>query len=183
MPDLETLKAKTEAARQKYEEAARAEHDALIARQSRLRQIGAALPTAAQFVATVTQKRRGRPPGSKNRNAQDNVVTMKPAKKRITAEQKASRQTQGRFIGLQRNLSAAKKKMASKIAKESGREAAIRWMESGAKSPAKRTKTRKPAAIVAAPEVPPAESTTAVQPAEMTALQTKESSTPEAATA
>jgi hypothetical protein len=70
--------------------------------------------------ASVVAKRRGRPPG-----------TGGGAKKRssqITAEQLASRQLQGRYLGLIRQIPASRRAQYQKTAKERGREAAIKDM-------------------------------------------------------
>ncbi|HEV8657517.1 MAG TPA: hypothetical protein VGS96_02715 [Thermoanaerobaculia bacterium] len=65
-------------------------------------------------------RRRGRPPG--------------PAKRRrggrITAEQRASRVLQGRYLGLIRQIPASRRGTYQKIAKDKGREAAIKEMRS-----------------------------------------------------
>ena len=92
---------------------------------------------------TTSGKRRGRPPGSKN------VASSAPAastgsgdagsapttgkrrrRARITPEQLASRQLQGRYLGLIRQIPANKRGQYQKIAKDSGREAAINAMKS-----------------------------------------------------
>ena len=90
---------------------------------------------------TTSGKRRGRPPGSKN------VASAAPAdaagggsvgignakrrrRARITPEQLASRQLQGRYLGLIRQIPANKRAQYQKIAKDSGREAAINAMKS-----------------------------------------------------
>jgi hypothetical protein len=92
---------------------------------------------------TAGGKRRGRPPGSKN------VASPAPAasaatsdagaapttgkrrrRARITPEQLASRQLQGRYLGLIRQIPANKRGQYQKIAKDSGREAAINAMKS-----------------------------------------------------
>jgi len=49
---------------------------------------------------------------------------------RITPEQLASRQLQGRYLGLIRQIPASRRGQYQKIAKESGREAAINAMKS-----------------------------------------------------
>ena len=64
--------------------------------------------------ALTPGKRRGRPPGTgakKRRSA------------KITAEQLASRQLQGRYLGLIRQIPASKRGVYQKIAKDKGREA------------------------------------------------------------
>jgi O6-methylguanine-DNA--protein-cysteine methyltransferase len=77
---------------------------------------GSAIRSAIQ--ALTPGKRRGRPPGGgkKRRSA------------KITAEQLASRQLQGRYLGLIRQIPASKRGTYQKIAKEKGREAAIKEM-------------------------------------------------------
>jgi hypothetical protein len=77
---------------------------------------GGAIRSAIE--ALTPGKRRGRPPGSgaKRRSA------------KITAEQLASRQLQGRYLGLIRQIPASKRGTYQKIAKEKGREAAIKEM-------------------------------------------------------
>lgn len=52
---------------------------------------------------------------------------------RITAEQRASRQLQGRYLGLIRQIPASQRPRYAKIAKDRGREAAIREMQSALK--------------------------------------------------
>lgn len=69
--------------------------------------------------AAPTGRRRGRPPGG--------------GKKRggaaLSAEQLASRQLQGRYLGLIRQIPASKRGQYQKTAKEKGREAAIKEMQ------------------------------------------------------
>jgi O6-methylguanine-DNA--protein-cysteine methyltransferase len=77
---------------------------------------GSAIRSAIQ--ALTPGKRRGRPPGGGKKR--------KSAK--ITAEQLASRQLQGRYLGLIRQIPASKRGTYQKIAKEKGREAAIKEM-------------------------------------------------------
>jgi len=91
---------------------------------------------------TASGKRRGRPPGSKNvassASAASSVGAASSApstgkrrrRARITPEQLASRQLQGRYLGLIRQIPANKRGQYQKIAKESGREAAINAMKS-----------------------------------------------------
>jgi hypothetical protein len=86
-------------------------------------------------------KRRGRPPGSGKKaaaaataGASPAAVAAAPGKRRrrarITPEQLASRQLQGRYLGLIRQIPASRRAQYQKIAKESGREAAINAMKS-----------------------------------------------------
>ena len=92
---------------------------------------------------TASGKRRGRPPGSKNVASSASASaapsgggeTSAPAgrrrrRARITPEQLASRQLQGRYLGLIRQIPATRRGQYQKIAKESGREAAINAMKS-----------------------------------------------------
>jgi hypothetical protein len=92
---------------------------------------------------TAGGKRRGRPPGSKNVASSSAsaapsgaaAASAPPAGKRrrrarITPEQLASRQLQGRYLGLIRQIPANKRGQYQKIAKDSGREAAINAMKS-----------------------------------------------------
>ena len=117
---------------------------------------GAAAPAAASS-GTTTGKRRGRPPGrppgsGKRRGrppgsgkkaaaaaapaamAASPVAAAAPVKRRrrarITPEQLASRQLQGRYLGLIRQIPASRRGQYQKIAKDSGREAAINAMKS-----------------------------------------------------
>ncbi len=62
------------------------------------------------------------------------VAAAAPVKRRrrarITPEQLASRQLQGRYLGLIRQIPASRRGQYQKIAKDSGREAAINAMKS-----------------------------------------------------
>lgn len=62
-------------------------------------------------------QRRGRPAGATRKR-----------RTKITAEQLASRQLQGRYLGLIRQIPASRRGTYQKVAKERGREAAIREM-------------------------------------------------------
>src|SRR3954452_2992691 len=92
---------------------------------------------------TTSGKRRGRPPGSKNVASSASAASTGTAsaasapaagkrrrRARITPEQLASRQLQGRYLGLIRQIPANKRGQYQKIAKDSGREAAINAMKS-----------------------------------------------------
>jgi hypothetical protein len=68
--------------------------------------------------APAAPARRGRPPGS-----------GKKRKSVLSAEQLASRQLQGRYLGLIRQIPASRRGQYQKIAKEKGREAAIKEMQ------------------------------------------------------
>lgn len=84
-------------------------------------------------------RRPGRPPGS-GRKAAAPAAASAPAaavaprkrrrRSRITAQQLASRQLQGRYLGLIRQIPASKRGQFQKIAKDRGREAAINEMRS-----------------------------------------------------
>ena len=97
--------------------------------------MGGGMPAAAPA------RRRGRPPGSRNRAkaaapaAAAPVGGAKGGRRRrrrsaITAEQLASRQLQGRYLGLIRQIPASRRGQYQKTAKEKGREAAIKEMQS-----------------------------------------------------
>jgi len=83
------------------------------------------------------RRRRGRPPGSgaSSSGGEATAAQAAPAATRgrrrrtpITAEQLASRQLQGRYLGLIRQIPASRRGQYQKIAKDQGREAAIREM-------------------------------------------------------
>ena len=82
--------------------------------------------------APAVRGRRGRPPA-----AQKGAAVAAPRKRRrraaITPEQLASRQLQGRYLGLIRQIPASKRGQYQKIAKDKGREAAIKEMTSALK--------------------------------------------------
>lgn len=75
---------------------------------------------------------RRRPPGAgrkRGRPANAAAATAGPSKRRrkaVTAEPLASRQLQGRYLGLIRQIPAGKRAQYQKIARERGREAAVR---------------------------------------------------------
>lgn len=73
--------------------------------------------------AMTPGRRRGRPPASAKAGA-------KRRRRPITAQQRASRVLQGRYLGLIRQIPAARRSVYQKIAKDKGREAAIREMRS-----------------------------------------------------
>jgi hypothetical protein len=76
--------------------------------------------------ALTPGRRRGRPPGSGAKQAAKPRAKRRRA--RITPEQLASRQLQGRYLGLIRQIPAARRGQYQKIAKDRGREAAIKEM-------------------------------------------------------
>lgn len=93
-----------------------------------------AAASAAPPAAAPTGRRRGRPPGRKGRPGRPpGRPPGSGAKKRggaaLTPEQLASRQLQGRYLGLIRQIPASKRGQYQKTAKEKGREAAIKEMQ------------------------------------------------------
>ncbi|HEX9160464.1 MAG TPA: hypothetical protein VF980_02055 [Thermoanaerobaculia bacterium] len=76
--------------------------------------------------ALTPGRRRGRPPGGGAKKAAGGTKR----RSRITAEQLASRQLQGRYLGLIRQIPASRRGQYQKIAKERGRESAIKEMQS-----------------------------------------------------
>ena len=91
------------------------------------------------YAAAAAPRRRGRPPGSRNRAKAAAAAPAAPAgakgggrrrrRSAITAEQLASRQLQGRYLGLIRQIPASRRGQYQKIAKDKGREAAIKEMQ------------------------------------------------------
>jgi hypothetical protein len=90
------------------------------------------------YAAAPTARRRGRPPGSRNRakaaapaavSGGGKKVGRRRRRSAITAEQLASRQLQGRYLGLIRQIPASKRGQYQRTAKEKGREAAIKEMQ------------------------------------------------------
>ncbi|HVS33633.1 MAG TPA: hypothetical protein VMS98_19520 [Thermoanaerobaculia bacterium] len=89
-----------------------------------------ALKEAAGNVVRMISKgrRRGRPAAA--------AAAATPGRRRrrrgsaVTAEQKASRQLQGRYLGLIRQIPASRRAQYQRIAKEKGREAAVKEMAS-----------------------------------------------------
>lgn len=111
--------------------------------QLRAATIGGGAPSAG--AAAPAARRRGRPPGSGRGPGRPPgrrpgrpgrppaAAAAAPAGRRrrsaITAEQLASRQLQGRYLGLIRQIPASKRGQYQRIAKEKGREAAIKEMQ------------------------------------------------------
>lgn len=100
----------------------------------------AASSSSASAPAPARGRRRGRPAknagaGSNEGGAAQEQSSSKGAKRgrktrsNITPEQLASRQLQGRYLGLIRQIPANKRGQYQKTAKDQGREAAIREME------------------------------------------------------
>ena len=77
-------------------------------------------------------RRRGRPAASGTAAAATSKAggTGKRRKRRLTAKGLASRQLQGRYLGLIRQIPASQRGKYKKIAQEKNREAAIREMQS-----------------------------------------------------
>ena len=96
-----------------------------------LRGMGGGMSSAA------APRRRGRPPGRPaGSTASSAAVQMGGSGRRrrrrggaITAEQSASRQLQGKYLSLIRQIPASRRAQYSRIAKERGREAAIRELQ------------------------------------------------------
>jgi len=117
--------------------------------QLRAATMGGGATSRTSAGAGQTQRRRGRPPGSANRGpgrppgrpgrppgrppaAAAAAASARPGRRRrsaITPEQLASRQLQGRYLGLIRQIPASKRAQYQRTAKEKGREAAIREMQ------------------------------------------------------
>jgi len=108
--------------------------------EKRLQSLRAAAGGGGGAAAASAPRRRGRPPGSRNRaKAAAAPAAAAAGAKRgrrgrrrtaITAEQLASRQLQGRYLGLIRQIPASKRGQYQKTAKDKGREAAIKEMQS-----------------------------------------------------
>ncbi len=77
-----------------------------------------------------TGRRPGRPPGGGNAQKPAAAGGRKRRKRRLTAKGLASRQLQGRYLGLIRQIPASQRSKYTKIAKEKNREAAIKEMQS-----------------------------------------------------
>lgn len=101
----------------------------------------AGIAAGAAAVAAVRRGRKpGRPPGRKpGRPPASEAAGAKRAKRgrksrsSITPEQLASRQLQGRYLALVRRFPANKRAQYAKVAREKGREAAIREMQDAVK--------------------------------------------------
>lgn len=97
---------------------------------------------AGAAAAAVRGRKRGRPgrkPGRPARAAAEAPAAAAGTKRRgrkraaITSEQRASRQLQGRYLALVRQFAPARRAAFAKIAKEKGREAAIKEMQDARK--------------------------------------------------
>jgi len=107
--------------------------------EQRLQSLRAAAGGGGGSYAAAPVRRRGRPPGSRNRakaaapaavSAGGKTGRKRRRRSRITPEQLASRQLQGRYLGLIRQIPASRRGPYQRTAKEKGREAAIREMQS-----------------------------------------------------
>lgn len=74
-------------------------------------------------------RRRGRPPASASAPA-GGGKRKRRASKNLTPQQRASRQLQGRYLGLIRQIPASQRARYARVAKDKGREAAIKEMQS-----------------------------------------------------
>jgi hypothetical protein len=118
--------------------------------QLRAATAGGGASSGASSAASAAPRRRGRPPGSANRgpgrppgrpgrppgrppaaaaSAGAGAGARRRGRSAITPEQLASRQLQGRYLGLIRQIPASKRAQYQRTAKEKGREAAIREMQ------------------------------------------------------
>lgn len=79
----------------------------------------------------VVTKRRGRPPASQaTAPAPAGGGKRKRSSRNLTPQQRASRQLQGRYLGLIRQIPASQRARYAKLAKDKGRESAIKEMQS-----------------------------------------------------
>ena len=83
----------------------------------------------AELRGTVT-RRRGRPPASQSAAAAGGGKRKRRASRNLTPQQRASRQLQGRYLGLIRQIPASQRSRYARVAKDKGREAAIKVMQS-----------------------------------------------------
>jgi O6-methylguanine-DNA--protein-cysteine methyltransferase len=103
--------------------------------ERRIAELRAASGGASPAAEAPRRRRRGRPPRVKavaeSTPTPVSAPARQPARKRrrrakITPEQVASRQLQGRYLGLIRQVPSSKRGKYQEIAKEKGREAAIK---------------------------------------------------------
>ena len=90
--------------------------------EERLKSLKEATGGAIRSAVRAITSRRGRPAGAA-------PVRRRRRRAHITPEQLASRKLQGRYLGLIRQIPASRRGQYQKIAKEKGREAAIREMQ------------------------------------------------------
>lgn len=89
---------------------------------------------ASMSSAQPVRRGPGRPPGSGAKQASSTAAAAPRRRRRrgsssLTPEQRASRQLQGRYLGLIRQIPATRRAQYARIAKERGREAAIKEMQ------------------------------------------------------
>jgi hypothetical protein len=100
--------------------------------ERRLQALRAATGGGAAAVGAAP-RRRGRPPGRPAAASPTAAPRRRRGRRRrgaaITAEQSASRQLQGKYLSLIRQIPASRRGQYSRIAKERGREAAIRELQ------------------------------------------------------
>lgn len=86
----------------------------------------------AELRGTV-MRRRGRPPASAAAAAPaagGGKKRKRRASRNLTPQQRASRQLQGRYLGLIRQIPASQRARYARVAKDKGRESAIKEMQS-----------------------------------------------------
>lgn len=94
------------------------------------------IPASRRGQYAKTAKERGREAAIREMQSVVGSGSAKPRTRkaqRLTPEQRASRQLQGRYLGLVRQIPASQRSRYAKIAKERGREAAIKEMQSALK--------------------------------------------------
>jgi hypothetical protein len=98
--------------------------------EQRLQSLREAAGHVVDNVVALVRPRRGRPPAAAKAAVAAGTAGAKRKRRRsaITAEQKASRVLQGRYLGLIRQIPASRRGQYQRIAKEKGREAAIKEM-------------------------------------------------------
>jgi hypothetical protein len=90
----------------------------------------ASLRSAAGSVISAAIQKVRRGPGRPRGSGAQPAAAAKRGRSALTPEQRASRQLQGRYLGLIRQIPATRRAQYAKIAKEKGREAAIKEMQS-----------------------------------------------------
>lgn len=98
--------------------------------EQRLHSLREAAGHVVDNVVALVRPRRGRPPAAAKAAVAAGTAGAGRKRRRaaITAEQKASRVLQGRYLGLIRQIPASRRGQYQRIAKEKGREAAIKEM-------------------------------------------------------
>ena len=101
--------------------------------EAKLQRLKSIRQTTVSSSVDSEPKRRGRPridAGAAAESVQAGTTRRgRRAKRAVTPEVRASRQVQGRYLALIRQIPASRRSEYSKIAKEKGREAAISRME------------------------------------------------------